>query len=120
MHDLQPIITNGLKETRWLAPVSRRTQGILERKPITLKYKPPVNGKQTAELVSQGGFKLRTEDGEEHSLAVDFRTAFSELFAAEDNKAFPMRLTYDRFSLSIKLDDKPLPGDADIQRAFGE
>jgi hypothetical protein len=71
-------------------------------------------------MVSLGGFKIRNQKGEDHSLSVDFRTAFTEQFAEAEARVFPMRLTYDRFTLGLKVDDKPLPGDADIRKTLAD
>lgn len=117
---MRPIVTTGNGETRWLGAGPLRLVAPLERKPITLKYQPPVGGKQTAELTSGGGFRIRTEEGEEHSLSLDLRTAFTEKFAAAEAKAFPFRLTYDRFGLGIKVDNKPLPDEADIRKILND
>ena len=65
---------------------------------------------------SKGGFRTRNEDGEEHSIALDFRTVYTETIGAQAKKAYPVRLTYNRFSMALKFDDKPLPGDANIRR----
>lgn len=117
---IRPIITNGLNETRWVTATSAPARPPLERKAITLKYRPPTGGKQTAEMVSIGGFRIRDRDGEEHALSMDFRTTFTESFAPAEPKLFPMRLTYDRFSLTLKIDDKPLPGDADLRKMLAD
>ena len=81
-----------------------------------LEYKPAAERKQTAEISSQGGFRLRNEDGEEHSISVDFRTAYTEAFGPPARKAFPVRLTYDQFFLTLKANGKPLPGDENIRK----
>src|SRR5260370_40728556 len=71
-------------------------------------------------LVSVGGFKIRTEDGEDMSLAMNFRVAVTEQFADAEAKSFPMRLTYDRFTLGIKMDDKPVKETKDIDKILGD
>jgi hypothetical protein len=88
----------------------------MERKPVTLKYSPPTGGKQTASLVSLGTFKIRDENGEEHSLSMNFRTAITEQFAEAEAKTFPMRLVYNQFTLGLKLDDKPVQQNNDITK----
>ncbi len=115
---LQPIVINGLNETRWLSASPAPARAPLERKPITLKYSPPVGGKQTAEMVSVGGFRIRAQDGEEGSLAMSFRTSLTEQFGDAEPQYFPLRLTYDRFSLTVTLDDKPLPGTAELRKGL--
>jgi S1-C subfamily serine protease len=101
---IRPVITNGLGVTRWLPGTIARTGQPLERKAITMKFQPPVGAKQTAELTSLGGFRIRTQEGEDHSLDLNFRTTVTENFAAEEDRCFPMRLTYNRFTMNIKLD----------------
>jgi S1-C subfamily serine protease len=109
---IRPVITNGLNETRWVMATSAPARPPLARKPITLKYRPPVGGKQTAELVSIGGFRTRDRSGEENALSMILRTSFTEHFGEAEPQHFPMRLAYDRFTLTIRIDDKPL---ADIR-----
>jgi hypothetical protein len=116
---IRPVLTDGLGQVRAFAPITRRVVSAVERKPITLKYRPAPNGKQTAEMVSNGSFRIRTEDGEENAVAMDFRTAFTELFGAAEPKFIPLRLTYDRFSLTVKVDDKVVPG-GDLNRSLSD
>src|SRR5260370_40144230 len=71
-------------------------------------------------LVSVGGFKIRTEDGEDMSLAMNFRVAVTEQFADAEVKSLHMRLTYDRFVLGIKMDDKPIKETKDIDKILGD
>jgi hypothetical protein len=115
---IQPIIANGLNQTRWASALPAPARTPLERLPITLKYSPPIGGKQTAEMVSIGSFRIRNRDGEEFALATNFRTSLSAHFSEAEPRFFPMRLTYDRFSLSITLDDKPLPGTAELRKGL--
>jgi hypothetical protein len=116
LYYLQPIITNGTGETRWTVATTVPGKPPLERRAVTLKYKPPVGGKQTAELVSNGDFKIRGANGEEDSVGLNLVTAFTESFAEEGPRGFPMRLTYDRFGLTIRVDNKPLEKDAELRK----
>ncbi len=117
---VRPIITNGRDETLWVTALPKKSQPPLERKPVTLHYKPPVSGKQTADLVSLGGFKIRTGDGDDLSLDMNLKVAISEQFAEPDTKVFPMRLLYDRFTLGVKLDGKPMKDNKDIEKILGD
>jgi hypothetical protein len=117
---IRPVITNGRNETRWVTATSAPARPPLERKPITLKYRPPVGGQQTAELVSIGGFRVRDRFGEEKALSMILRTSFTEHFGEAEPQHFPMRLAYDRFTLTIRIDDKPLPGDADLRKMLAD
>jgi hypothetical protein len=113
---VRPVITNGTGETVWVAGLPKNPQPPRELKPVTLQYKPPTGGKQTATLVSLGTFKIRDDDGEEHSLSMNFRTAITEQFAEPEAKVFPMRMVYNQFTLGLKLDDKPMQQTNDINK----
>jgi S1-C subfamily serine protease len=112
----QPIITNGTGETRWAAATTILATPPLERRAVALKYQPPVNGKQTAEVVSNGDFRIRNDEGEENSVGISLTSAVTEAFGEEAPKGFPARLTYDRFGLTIKVDNKPLEKDAELRK----
>jgi hypothetical protein len=115
----RPIVTN-TRGAKWVVALTVPPQYPLERRAVALVYKPPVGGKQTAEMTSQGGFRVRNEDGEENSIAIDFRTRFTESFAQPERKGFPVQLTYNQFLLGLKMNDKPLPGDANIRKGLAD
>jgi Trypsin-like peptidase domain len=117
---IRPVVTNGRNETLWLRPMPKKSQPPLERRAIALKYNPPVKDKQTGDLISRGGFKIRDEDGTESSLDMNFRAALTEQFADAEAKVFPLRLTYDRFVLDLKVDGKPVKDNKDVQRILGD
>ena len=116
LYYLQPIITNGTGETRWTNTTTVPQKPPLERKAVTLKYKPPAGGKQTAALVSNGNFKILDGDGKEMALGLNLKAAFTEKFAEEQPHGFPLRLTYDRFGLTITEDNKPVKKDDEIRK----
>ena len=113
---LQPIITNGTGETRWVTATTIQPKPPLDRRPLTLKYRPAVNGPQTALVVSNGDFNIRDGDGEQHSMGVNLQSVFTETFGEETAKGFPARLTYDRFGLTINVDKKPIEKDAELRK----
>jgi hypothetical protein len=115
----RPVITDSKGTTKYVAALAVPQQLPLERRAMTLAYNPKA-GKQAVELVSQGGFRIRNEDGEEHSMALDFRTVYSEAIGEQAKKAYPVRLTYNRFAMAMKFDDKPLSGDADIRKSLND
>jgi S1-C subfamily serine protease len=117
---VQPIITNGSGETRWVAATTIPWKPALERRAVSLKYKPPVNDKQTAEIASNGDFRVRNGDGEENSIGITLVCSFTETFGEEAPKSFPARLTYDRFGLTIKVDNKPVEKDAELRKMQGD
>ena len=113
---MQPIITNGTGETLWAAATTIPMKPPLERRAVTLKYKPPVNAKQTGEIVSNGEFRIRDGDGVQHSVGINLVSAFTETFGEEDTKGFPARLTYDRFGFTLNVDNKPIEKDAEMRK----
>jgi S1-C subfamily serine protease len=112
---VQPIITYGNGETRWVTATVVPAKPPLERRALTLKFQP-ANGKYTAEVISNGEFRLRTGDGEQNSIGINLTAAFTEAFGDEAPKFFPARLTYDRFGLTIKVDNKPSEKDAEFRK----
>jgi hypothetical protein len=117
---VRPVVTNGRNETLWGHAMAKKPQPPLERRAITLKYNPPVKDKQTEDLISLGGFRIRDEDGTEASLDMNFRAALTEQFADADAKVFPLRLTYDRFGLDLKVDGKPVKDNRDLPRLLND
>jgi hypothetical protein len=113
---LQLVITSGLNQTRGVVALPSPARAPLERQPITLKYSPPSSGRQTAEMVSIGGFRIRDREVNEFSLSTNFRTTFTEQFADAEPRYFPVHLAYDRFSLSVTIDDKPIRTSADLRK----
>jgi S1-C subfamily serine protease len=113
---VQPIITTGTGETRWAATTVIPSKPPLDRRAVTLKYKPPVNGKQTAQVISNGDFRIRNGDGEQNAVGINLAASFTETFGAEAPKSFPARLTYDRFGLAIKVNNKPIEKDAELRK----
>jgi S1-C subfamily serine protease len=113
---IQPIITDGGDETRWVAATAVPAKPPLDRRSVSLKYKPPVGGKQSAEIVSNGDFRVRTSDGDQDAVGINLSTAFTETFAEESPKDIPARLTYDRFGLTIRVNNKPIERDAELRK----
>ncbi len=116
---LRPVVTNGLNETRSLTATPSMAWPAVERKPVTLTYRPAA-GKRTAEMVSLGSFRIRDRDGEETSLSLDVRTSFTEQFAPLDRKVFSFQLGYDRLAWTVKLNDKPPPREAEMRKKLAD
>jgi Trypsin-like peptidase domain len=117
---IQPIITNGVGETRWVAATTVPPKPPVDRKALSLAYKPPVGGRRTAEITSNGDFQVRNSDGEQSAVGINLTSGFTETFSTESRESFPMRLTYDRFGLVIKVDNKPVTKDAELRKAQGD
>jgi S1-C subfamily serine protease len=113
---IQPIITNGGGETAWVVATTIPPKSPLDRRPLTLKYRPPVNRKQTAEVVSHGEFRIRNADGEQNAVGINLVATFTESFGEEAPRGFPARLTYDGFGLTIRVDGKPIERDAELRK----
>ena len=113
---MQPIITNGTGETRWANATIIPPKPPLDRRALTLKYKPPVNGTQTAQVVSNGDFRIRDGDGEQNSVGINQLSLVTETFSEETPKGFSARLSYDRFGLTINVDNKPIEKAAELRR----
>ena len=113
---MQPIITDGTGVTRWVAATPVPFKPPLDRRSMTLKYKPPVNGKQTGEMSSNGDFRVMTGTAEPQSIGIVLMSAFTETYSDGSPMTFPMRLTYDRFGLTVKVNNKPIDKSADLRR----
>jgi hypothetical protein len=107
---------NGTGETRWANASTIPSKPPLDRRAVTLRYKPPVNGKQTAKIVSNGDFRIRNGDGEQNSVGINLQASFTEAFAEEAKKGFPARLTYDGFGLTVNVNNKPIERDAEFRK----
>jgi hypothetical protein len=116
---IRPVVINGLNETRLFPATPSTAWPAVERKAVTLTYRPPA-GTRMAEMVSVGSFRIRDREGEETSLSLDFRTSFTQEFGAADRKLFPVQLGYDRVTLTVKQNDKPQPGDVELRKKLAD
>jgi len=104
---IRPVITNGKGETHWVTATSIAPSLPLERKVAMLAFKPPANMRFAAELSSQGGFKLRNEDGR-GALGVHRLPRGSHRAIRQAGRSIPVRVGYNRLALNISMDGKPL------------
>jgi hypothetical protein len=88
----------------------------VERKEITLRYRPRLDRAQQTELMSEGSFRLLLEN-EEHSLALNSRSLLAErTAAARAGDALPIHFDIKNCSLSLLEDKKPLKTSEDMKR----
>ncbi len=117
---MRPVITNGRGETKWVMATPIAPSLPLERRAAVLAFKPPANARVAAELTSQGGFRLRNEDGEENALVLDFRAVMTQQYGKPDKTGIPVRLQYNQIALDVKIDQKPHPLPAEARKALGD
>jgi V8-like Glu-specific endopeptidase len=105
---LQPVITNGLGETNWVAAMSVPDKPPLTRKPLSLPYQPKA-AKQSAQVDSTGEFLIRDESGADQSIGLKMFADINETTDAESTKGFPVQVQYTGFGLEMLVDGKAVP-----------
>ncbi len=83
----------------------------------TLVYKPEVGKPAVLDLSSTSTLRVRDTEGMEHKLALSLRTALAEDIQNDVvKKRFPIKLGYNKFSMTVLLDDKPMAADKDLAK----
>ena len=117
---MQPIITDGAGQRTWVAATTIPMKPPLERRAAVLEYRPKLDTRGTAEIVSNGDFRIRSADGAQDSLGINLKAAFSEAFQEDGPKGFPMQLNYLGFGFSILVNNRPLEKIADVRTMQGD
>jgi hypothetical protein len=113
---IQPHYTNGAGETIWFGAWAPRLGTPVERKPVKLAYKPPLNQTGQTRFTSEGTFRLRAE-GEEHSLTMKAQNTLVERTGSPSTGGnLPVQVTYQGFGINLLEDNKPIKTDADFKR----
>jgi hypothetical protein len=115
---LRPVVMDGAGTKHWLGVGPRRLPSPVDRTAATLEYKPPLGSAHRVQLVSQGAYKLRDADGDDFAVALHLAALLdenteSELTPGGNSKA---RLTFNRFSMQLLLNNKPVQGDAELRQ----
>lgn len=88
--------------------------------PVTLAYKPALGKQASLDLTSTSSLRLRDDEGMEHKLALALRTTLAEDISSDDaKKQFPVKLAYNKFSMTVLLDDKPMSADKELAKLAG-
>jgi hypothetical protein len=117
---VRPIITDGTGNPVWVMATPIAPTLPLERKAATLAFNPPANTRFAAELTTQGGFRIRDEEGTEHSLGLDFRAVVTQTYGKPAKTGVPVGLAFNRLALDVKMDEKPFDLPPDVRRALGD
>jgi hypothetical protein len=115
---LRPVVVDGAGVKHWLGCSARRLPAPVDRAAATLEYKPPLGTAKRVLLGSQGAYRLRDADGDEFAVALNFTALLdenteTELTPGGNSKA---RLTFNRFSMGLRLNDKPVQGDDELRQ----
>jgi V8-like Glu-specific endopeptidase len=88
--------------------------------PVTLTYKPALGSQPALDLTSTSSLRVRDEEGMDHKLALALRTTLNENIASDEaKKRFPVKIGYDKFSMTVLLDDKPMAADKELAKIAG-
>jgi hypothetical protein len=112
---IQPSYVNGSGERAWWRAWAPNLAPPVERKEITLAYKPPPGRAQLTELSNNGSFRVQA-GGEEHSFTVNSKSLIVERTAAQKAGAvLPIHIGYNHFTLGLSEDNKPVKADDDVK-----
>ena len=83
----------------------------------TLSYKPALGKQANLDLNSTSTLRLRDNEGKEHKLALSLKTTLGEDVERDAvKKRFPINLAYNKFSMAVLLDDKPMAADKELNQ----
>jgi V8-like Glu-specific endopeptidase len=89
----------------------------VEPLPTTLAYKPVLGKPAILDLNSTSTLRVRDDEGMEHKLALALRTSLGEEINNDvAKKRFPIKLAYNKFSMTVLLDDKPMAADKELAK----
>jgi hypothetical protein len=115
---LRPVVVNGAGARRWLGVGPRHFPSPIDPEAATLEHKPPLGEQSKVTLTSQGAYRLRDADGDEFAVALHLQALLNEeteqnLTPGGNSRA---RLTYDRFNMALRLNDKPVQADNELRQ----
>lgn len=92
----------------------------VEPAPVKLAYQPALGNQAALDLTSTSSLRVRDDEGMEHKLALALRTTLNENIGSDSaTKRFPVKLAYDKFSMNVLLDDKPMAADKELAKIAG-
>jgi hypothetical protein len=109
----RPQIGRGADKTRWYPAtiLSARLGTSVDRKPISIKYEPPLDKADILALNSDATFRIREGGGDDHSIAMIIKGTLEEK-VVDQTKAgrWHKRLTYDGVEATVTEDKKQMEG----------
>jgi hypothetical protein len=113
---IQPSFVNGTSKRSWYGAWAPSLGTPVERKEVTIRYKPRLDTTQMTELANEGSFRVLV-GGEEHSLAINSKCIVGERSAAQKSgEVLPIHIDYRNFALTVLEDKKVVKGDDDLKR----
>jgi S1-C subfamily serine protease len=112
---VRPSYVNGAGSPYWNGAFAPALGAPVDRKDVTVVYRPREGRSQNTELTSEGSFRIASQ-GEEKSLALNSKSTVVEKTAPKTGGVTPVHLEYRGFTMSILEDKKPLPADAELKR----
>jgi S1-C subfamily serine protease len=112
---IQASYVNGTGQRTWYRAWAPSLAPPVERKEVTLAYKPPLGRAQLTELTNNGTFRVQLAD-DEHSFTLNSKSLIAERTAAQKAGAVvPIHVTYNQFTLGLSKDNKPVKADEDVR-----
>jgi hypothetical protein len=113
-------VTDGAGTAKVLGPFGRPLHMLVDRRPVSLKFKPAPGALNQVDLTSNATLRLRDSDGDEGTLKSNLSTSLSEQADAEpgDGGATRFRSRYTKLNIGLWINDKLIKGDEEDKKAF--
>ncbi|QJW97142.1 S1 family peptidase [Frigoriglobus tundricola] len=93
----------------------------VDRKPVAIKYEPPLNKTDSVLLTSDASFRIREADGDDHTLSMVLKGTLKETVTdqTKDGK-WRKRVTYEGLNTTATVDQKPITGAERLTKALAD
>jgi hypothetical protein len=106
---MRAVVTDSTDTTTWVLSHGMPIRLLMDRKPVTLKYRPRAGAKIGVEVSNKGALKVRTRTAEKPILS-ELLVVFIEQVDAENETKEGVRLrqTYGKITIGTRFDGKPI------------